>query len=241
WTHSGRPTYGDMMTLQETVWMVEEEAYASREDWAHSIGLSQATHQELQTYRDHVYAHETHFQAHQTQLQLQGTLIQTQHQVHETRFQMQQAEIAALRETDRRHQAQMVETLRVMRDMRREMGDMQAELLALREQRRRSSDLCYFILLDGSHSSYEDNRRHVQTACPCYYADFMKCQPLNFKGIEGVVGLTRWIEKIESVFNISGYAIENQVKFATCTLLGAALTWWNGQIRTLGPKAYAMT
>ncbi|GKB42717.1 putative reverse transcriptase domain-containing protein, partial [Tanacetum coccineum] len=47
--------------------------------------------------------------------------------------------------------------------------------------------------------------------------------------------------KMESVFNISGCAIENQVKFATCTLLGAALTWWNGQIRTLGPEAYAMT
>ncbi|GJV04579.1 hypothetical protein Tco_1338148 [Tanacetum coccineum] len=27
----------------ETVWMVEEEAYASREAWARSIGLSQAT------------------------------------------------------------------------------------------------------------------------------------------------------------------------------------------------------
>ncbi|GKA43432.1 putative reverse transcriptase domain-containing protein [Tanacetum coccineum] len=81
----------------------------------------------------------------------------------------------------------------------------------------------------------------VQTARPCFYTDFMKCQPLNFKGTEGVVGLTRWIEKMESVFNISGCAIENQVKFATCTLLGAALTWWNGQIRTLGPEAYAMT
>ncbi|GJX01763.1 hypothetical protein Tco_0185676 [Tanacetum coccineum] len=70
----------DRMTLQETVWMVEEEAYASREAWAHSIGLSQATHQELQTHHDHVYAYETHLQAHQTQLQLQSTLIQTQHQ-----------------------------------------------------------------------------------------------------------------------------------------------------------------
>ncbi|GJY18852.1 putative reverse transcriptase domain-containing protein [Tanacetum coccineum] len=58
---------------------------------------------------------------------------------------------------------------------------------------------------------------------------------------EGVVGLSRWIEKMESVFNISGCAMENQVKFATCTLLGAALTWWNGQIRTLGPEAYSMT
>ncbi|GKG22467.1 hypothetical protein Tco_0387770, partial [Tanacetum coccineum] len=39
----------------EKVWMVEEEAYASREAWAHSIGLSQATHQELHTHRYHVY------------------------------------------------------------------------------------------------------------------------------------------------------------------------------------------
>ncbi|GJZ94125.1 hypothetical protein Tco_0666328 [Tanacetum coccineum] len=59
---------GDRMTLQEIVWVVEEEAYASREAWAHSIGLSQATHQELQTHRDHVYALETHIQAHQAQL-----------------------------------------------------------------------------------------------------------------------------------------------------------------------------
>ncbi|GKD23747.1 hypothetical protein Tco_1225450 [Tanacetum coccineum] len=87
---------GDRMTLQKTVWMVEEEAYTSREAWDHLIGLSQATHQELQTHRDHVYVHETHLQAYLTQLQLQGTLIEIQHQVHETRFQMQQAEIAAL-------------------------------------------------------------------------------------------------------------------------------------------------
>ncbi|GJT40467.1 putative reverse transcriptase domain-containing protein [Tanacetum coccineum] len=98
-----------------------------------------------------------------------------------------------------------------------------------------------FTNADASHNSYGDDRRNVQTARPCYYADFLKCQPLNFKGTEGVVGLTRWIEKMESVFNISGYAIENQVKFFTCTMLDATLTWWNGQIRTLGPEAYAMT
>nr|GEX22382.1 hypothetical protein [Tanacetum cinerariifolium] len=63
---------------------------------------------------------------------------------------------------------------------------------------------------DGSHSSYEDNQRNVQTARPCFYTDFMKCQPLNFKGTEGMVGLTRWIEKMESVFQISGCAIKNQ-------------------------------
>ncbi|GKD47975.1 hypothetical protein Tco_1276951, partial [Tanacetum coccineum] len=43
---------GDRVTLRETIWMVEE-AYASQEAWAHSIGLSQAAHQELQTHHDH--------------------------------------------------------------------------------------------------------------------------------------------------------------------------------------------
>nr|GFB02210.1 reverse transcriptase domain-containing protein [Tanacetum cinerariifolium] len=57
---------------------------------------------------------------------------------------------------------------------------------------------------DGSHSSHADNPRNMHTARPCYYTDFMKCHPLNFKGTEGAVGLTRWIEKMESVFNISG-------------------------------------
>ncbi|GJS47839.1 hypothetical protein Tco_0597960 [Tanacetum coccineum] len=129
---------GDRMTLQETVWMVEEEAYASREAWARSIGLSRRLIRSFRPIVIMCYAHETYLQAHQNSLQLQSTLIQTQHQVHETRFHMQQTELAALRETDRRRQEQMVETLRVIRDMRREMSDMQAELLALREQRRRA-------------------------------------------------------------------------------------------------------
>nr|GEY92211.1 reverse transcriptase domain-containing protein [Tanacetum cinerariifolium] len=94
---------------------------------------------------------------------------------------------------------------------------------------------------DRGHSSHKDNRRNVQTARPCFYADFMKCQPLNFKGTKGVFDLTRWIEKMESVCQNSGCAIENQVKFSTCTLLDAALTWWNIHIRSLGPNAYSMT
>ncbi|GJZ91469.1 putative reverse transcriptase domain-containing protein [Tanacetum coccineum] len=85
-------------------------------------------------------------------------------------------------------------------------------------------------------------RRPVQPASVCSYPDFMKCQPLNFKGTEGVVGLSHWLKKMESVFHISGCAVKNQVKFATCTLLGAALTWWNGHVRTLSHDvAYAMT
>nr|GEW03662.1 hypothetical protein [Tanacetum cinerariifolium] len=95
---------------------------------------------------------------------------------------------------------------------------------------------------DGSQNSSGGPRRPLQPACVCSYTDFMKCQPLNFKGTEGIVGLSQWVEKMESVFHISGCPVENQVKFATCTLLGAALTWWNGHVRTLGhDAAYAMT
>ncbi|GKC77135.1 putative reverse transcriptase domain-containing protein, partial [Tanacetum coccineum] len=40
----------DRIAHQETILIVEEEAYASREAWAHAIGLSQAVHSELQTH-----------------------------------------------------------------------------------------------------------------------------------------------------------------------------------------------
>ncbi|GJY83488.1 hypothetical protein Tco_0496864, partial [Tanacetum coccineum] len=40
----------DMIAHQETILIIEEEAYASREAWAHSVGLSQAVHYELQTH-----------------------------------------------------------------------------------------------------------------------------------------------------------------------------------------------
>nr|GEZ37129.1 hypothetical protein [Tanacetum cinerariifolium] len=41
----------DRTAHQETILTVEEEAYAAREAWAHSIGLSQAVHSELQTHQ----------------------------------------------------------------------------------------------------------------------------------------------------------------------------------------------
>nr|GEX85913.1 reverse transcriptase domain-containing protein [Tanacetum cinerariifolium] len=77
--------------------------------------------------------------------------------------------------------------------------------------------------------------RHV--AHKCTYQDFMKCQPLNFKGTEGVVGLIKWGEKIETVFHISNCPERYQVKYANRTLLDDALTWWNSHKRTIGTDA----
>ncbi|GKA74508.1 hypothetical protein Tco_0780810 [Tanacetum coccineum] len=80
---------------------------------------------------------------------------------------------------------------------------------------------------DDSHNSGTGVKRNERATRECTYPDFMKCQPLNFKGTEGVFELTQWFEKMETVFRISNYSVENQIKFSTCTLLGRALTWWN--------------
>nr|GEY23969.1 hypothetical protein [Tanacetum cinerariifolium] len=106
-----------MIAHQETIHIVEEEAYAAREAWAHSIGLRQTVHSELQTHRE------------------------------------------------------------------------QAKLLALREQPRRARQPGGDARVPNHHDAPKD-------------------------GTEGVLGLTRWIVKMESVFQISCCAIENQEHFA---------------------------
>nr|GEU48742.1 hypothetical protein [Tanacetum cinerariifolium] len=94
---------------------------------------------------------------------------------------------------------------------------------------------------DGSHNSNTGTRGNVRTPRECTYKDFLNCKPLTFKGTEGVVVLTQWFEKMESVFHISNCAVENQVKFATCTFFGNALTWWNSHIKAVTQDvAYAM-
>ncbi|GJX28997.1 reverse transcriptase domain-containing protein [Tanacetum coccineum] len=71
---------------------------------------------------------------------------------------------------------------------------------------------------DDSHTSGTGVRRTERVARECTYQEFMKCQPLYFKGTEGVI------------------------KFSICTLLAGALTWWNYHVRIVGHDvAYAMT
>ncbi|GJW61181.1 reverse transcriptase domain-containing protein [Tanacetum coccineum] len=94
----------------------------------------------------------------------------------------------------------------------------------------------------GNGNLNENGRGDRPVARECTYQDFMKCQPLNFKGTEGVVGLIRWFEKMETVFHISNCPEKYQVKYATCTLLNSALTWWNSHKRTIGTEAaFAMS
>ncbi|GJR52268.1 hypothetical protein Tco_1402789 [Tanacetum coccineum] len=49
-----------------------------------------------------------------------------------------------------------------------------------------------------SHNSGTGARRNERATHECTYPEFMKCQPLNFKGTEGLVELTQWIKKMET-------------------------------------------
>ncbi|GJU65304.1 putative reverse transcriptase domain-containing protein [Tanacetum coccineum] len=64
----------------------------------------------------------------------------------------------------------------------------------------------------------------------------------NGDGNENRNLLIRWSEKMETVFHISNCPKRYQVKYATCTLLDSALTWWNSHKRTIGTDAaYALS
>nr|GEV69655.1 zinc finger, CCHC-type [Tanacetum cinerariifolium] len=60
----------------------------------------------------------------------------------------------------------------------------------------------------------------------CSHKTFMNGKPHAFNGTEGVVGLRRWIEKVEQVFEICKCAEEDKVMFAASTFKGRALTRW---------------
>ncbi|GJY62246.1 putative reverse transcriptase domain-containing protein [Tanacetum coccineum] len=84
--------------------------------------------------------------------------------------------------------------------------------------------------------------REAPVARQCSYKEFMSCQPINFKGSEGAVGLIRWFERTESVFSRSNYTEDCKVKFATGTLTKEALSWWNYFAQPIGiEEAYKIT
>nr|GEZ01442.1 putative reverse transcriptase domain-containing protein [Tanacetum cinerariifolium] len=107
------------------------------------------------------------------------------------------------------------------------------------------------IQFDGIEAAIRDERERVKReatraggpaggpvtapmARECSFASFMKCSPTQFHGTEGAVGQVCWFEKMDNTFEISEFAEGREVKFATSTLHGRALTWWNSQVATLG-------
>ncbi|GJW71894.1 putative reverse transcriptase domain-containing protein [Tanacetum coccineum] len=70
----------------------------------------------------------------------------------------------------------------------------------------------------------------------CSYKEFLACNPKEYDGKGGAVALTRWIEKMESVHDMSGCSIDQKVKYTTGSFVSKALRWWNSLIRTLSQE-----
>nr|GEW88005.1 hypothetical protein [Tanacetum cinerariifolium] len=86
----------------------------------------------------------------------------------------------------------------------------------------------YVMVKDAAMDTRGDE--DVDTDAPLY------TQPSELCGLthNSTVGLVRWFKKMENTFEISECAEGKNVKFATATLHGRALTWWNSQVSTLG-------
>nr|GEU96416.1 retrovirus-related Pol polyprotein from transposon TNT 1-94 [Tanacetum cinerariifolium] len=67
----------------------------------------------------------------------------------------------------------------------------------------------------------------------CSYKEFLACNPKEYDGKGGDVVLAQWIKKIEFVQDMSGYSIDQKMKYNVGSFVGKALMWWNSQIRTL--------
>ncbi|PWA96162.1 reverse transcriptase domain-containing protein [Artemisia annua] len=71
----------------------------------------------------------------------------------------------------------------------------------------------------------------------CTYMEFSACKPVDFDGNGGAIVYTRWVEKMESVIDISECMNHQKIKYAACSLNGKALTWCNTQIQARGREA----
>ncbi|GJZ00794.1 putative reverse transcriptase domain-containing protein [Tanacetum coccineum] len=71
----------------------------------------------------------------------------------------------------------------------------------------------------------------------CTYKEFLACNPKEYDGKGGAIVYTCWIEKIESVQDMSGCRNNQKVKYTVVLFVGKALTWWNSQIHTQGREA----
>nr|GEU97309.1 hypothetical protein [Tanacetum cinerariifolium] len=81
---------------------------------------------------------------------------------------------------------------------------------------------------DTSHTT-GTGPRIVRPTRECTYKDYLNYEPLKFNSIEGVIGLTRWFKRTESVSNISNCTAENQ----TLRLMMTAKYCLRGEIKKL--------
>nr|GEW22327.1 retrovirus-related Pol polyprotein from transposon TNT 1-94 [Tanacetum cinerariifolium] len=127
-----------------------------------------------------------------------------------------------------------------LRDAQCDRVGIRAEIVALRDRGTLLEDAYIelhedLLRSEARNESLEAHNRSLVTLGIVF--SFSVTIVAVISGTKGVVGLSCWFEKMESIFHISGCAVGNQVKFTTCTMLDVALTYWNGHVRTLGHDA----
>ncbi|GJY31524.1 putative reverse transcriptase domain-containing protein [Tanacetum coccineum] len=94
------------------------------------------------------------------------------------------------------------------------------------------------VLMEGCkvNENVQENVRNVIVNgnwVACSYMEFLAYNPKEYNGKGGALVLTRWMEKMENVQDMSGCSNDQKVKYIVGSFVGKALTWWNSQIRTL--------
>ncbi|GKA24278.1 reverse transcriptase domain-containing protein [Tanacetum coccineum] len=132
----------------------------------------------------------------------------------------------------------------------RHQADKESLLNAIYKHKNSQFATVYAAILEAQAATIANadntNRNTEEIEAPiarkCSYKEFISCQPFNFKGSKGVVGLIRWFERTESVFSRSNYTKDCKVKFVTGTLTEEALSWWNSFAQPIGiEEAYKIT
>ncbi|GJR27981.1 reverse transcriptase domain-containing protein [Tanacetum coccineum] len=207
---SARPTRGHRADYrqfhQETALLLDQEALASQEAWAHSVGLSSAVHFKLYAYRTHTQMQDNRIASHES---FMAALI-AQNNMPPRRSSATVRAVAAAT-------ARAAATTTTPMTAAATTTPMTAAAVEQLIEARVSTALSNHETLRNNTNGQDDGSYNSDT---------------------GIRGTVRTLRDMIPIINC---AVENQVKFATCTFLGNALTWWNSYMKTITQDvAYAM-
>ncbi|GJS50055.1 putative reverse transcriptase domain-containing protein [Tanacetum coccineum] len=190
----------DRRAHARTTLLMEKEAMMSREANGRSMDASDLARLEVMSLRTTVLGQQA---------------VITELQAADRR---RQATITELLAADRMRQAQFIKALKLLKRLQTQMIEFQRQ-----QGPAKARDANKRMAFDNLHNSGTGVRRNERATRECTYPDFMKCQPLKFKGTEGVVELTQWVEKMETVFRICQLFLwKNQTQVLLVNLL-----WYN--------------
>ncbi|GJW90324.1 putative reverse transcriptase domain-containing protein, partial [Tanacetum coccineum] len=233
--------FRDRRAHAHTRQLMETEAGMSREAWGRAMDASDLAHGGVISLRTTVHAQMAEIaelqSADRRRQRAMSDLLETDRRRRE--------EMRELRAADRTRQQQIIQTLTAVQTLQREtiplqglVTTLQGQVTALQGQ---------VMTLQGQVTALQGQQgptggpappelpEEAVVAAAMAEAEAEASRVRN--GTEGVVGLTRWFEKMESVFSISNCPAASQVKFATCTLQDDALTWWNAHVKTTTTEA----